>query len=293
MNPTANGHAHEIDRCLREWSTALQRPADALWEFTLQNGSALPVRARLIEDWLQLDAELRSATDSTHIWSALEWNGRLDGAAKFALGLSGRLMRLRAEIPLDGEVAVASDLTAALAGFERAASLENGGAGQKQARPHAAALPSQPEASLPLRELLADAGCQSAERPGGSLMVELESGSDFRQALVEAEPDGSWRASVELARWESHVPASRDALAVLLLTASGAVRMARPSAGESVDGIAARLEIRLASHASPALVGRGLAALSVACRLCAREAAILRNKRIAGRYLAVRGFTNV
>ncbi len=293
MNLTADGHTSEIDSCLREWSEAVNRPADALWEFTLQNGSALPVRARLIEDWLQLDAELGSATDPTHIWSALEWNGRLDGAAKFALGLSGRFMRLRAEIPLDGEAAVAADLAAALAGFERAASLENGSAGEEPVPPHAAALPSQPEASLPLRELLADAGWQSAERPGGSLIVDLESGGDFRQALVEAGPDGSWRASVELARWESHVPASRDALAVLLLTASGAVRMARPSAGETGDGIATRFEIRLASHASPALVGRGLAALSVACRLCSREAAILSNERIAGRYLAVRGFTNV
>ena len=145
---------------------------------------------------------------------------------------------------------------------------------------------------MPLRELLADTGWQSVEHAGGNLMVDLDSGSDFRQALVEAGPDGRLRASVELARWESHVPSSRDAMAVLLLTASSVVRMVRPVAVIRDDRITARFEFWLVSNAGSALLGRGLAALSVACRLCSREAAILNNERIAERYLAVRGFTS-
>jgi len=291
MNYPASEHAREIDACLGKWGGAVNHPADALWEMTLRNGCALPMRARLIEDWLQFDAGLRAAADLSRIWSALEWNGRLEGAAKHALDPSGRILRARAEIPLDGETSVAADLAATLSGLERAASLvHNDSAGEGEMQPSLAVAPAQDAAAVPLRQLLVDTGWQFVERPGGSFMADLECGGDFRQALVEVGPDQSLRASVELACWESHAPASRDALAVLLLTASSAVRMARPAAEKSGDRVAARFEIRLAPNASPALLGRGLAALSVACRLCGREAAILSNERIAERYLAVRGF---
>jgi hypothetical protein len=291
MNCLANEHAREIDACLGKWSGAVKRPADALWELTLRDGCAPPVRARLMEDWLQFDAHLGAVAGLDQIWSALEWNGKLEGAAKLALDPAGRLLRARAEIPLDGECSVAQDLAATLSGIERAAGLvriDSDREGEEHPDPITA--PSQDPAAPPLRQLLADAGWQFVERPGGSFMADLECGGDFRQALVQAGPEQDSRASVELACWESHAPASRDALAVLLLTASGAVRMARPAAEQSGDRIAARFEVRLASHASPALLGRGLAALSVACRLCGREAAILNNERIAERYLAVRGF---
>lgn len=121
-------------------------------------------------------------------------------------------------------------------------------------------------------------------------MVELDSKGDFQQALLETDPDGSRKATVELVAWEAPAPASKDALAVLLLKAAGVIRLIRPVVEDSSDRVAARLEIHLPPDTSPVLMDRGLASLSVACRFCGREADVLKNRRIAEKYLAVRHF---
>ncbi len=292
MNYPVNEQVHQIESCLEQWGAVVNYSSDARWEMMLRNGDALPIRARLIDDWLQIRSELGSASEKTSIWSALELNVRLDGAAKLALDIQDRSMLVCAEIPLDRDTPVGPDLDATLAGFEQAAFLIRGETIQvAESQPRAATYPLPQEATLQLRELLAEVGMSYVERPGGSFMVDIENKRDFHQALVEKKPNGSCRASLELGRWDSHVPASRDALAVLLLTASGLIRMVRPVAEKCGERITVRFEIQLAPHASSALLSRGLAALSVACRLCGREVNILNNERIAGQYLAVRGFT--
>ncbi len=284
-------HVHEVDSCLRQWGIIVSHSADAFWEMTLRNASASTIHVRLIEDWLQIDAKIGSPVRNSNIWSMLRWNGLLEGAAKFALNISDGSMAVQAEIPLDREAAVAPDLDATLSGFERASILVHDDSGcEANIQSRAVSIPSRQKPPLVVHELLADAAWSYVERPGGIFVVDLESKGDFRQALIEVRADGSLRASVELARWESQVPVSCNALALLLLMASGAIRMVRPMVENRGNEIDARFEIRLSSNANSALLGRGLAALSVACRHCGREAVILNNERIAEQYLAVRGF---
>ena len=66
--------------------------------------------------------------------------------------------------------------------------------------------------------------------------------------------------------------------------------MVRPVVEDFGDRMAARFEIRFSPDALPALLEQGLSSLSVACRLCGREADVLCNRRIAEMYLAVRHF---
>ena len=146
------------------------------------------------------------------------------------------------------------------------------------------------EAALPLEQLLIEAGWPFTERSEGNYMVELDGYGDFRQALVKADPDGSRRASVELAEWEAPAPASKVALAVLLLTAAGVIRMVRPVVEDFGDRMTARFEICFSPDAGSALLEQGLSSLSVACRFCGREADVLCNRRIAEKYLTVRHF---
>jgi hypothetical protein len=296
MSYLAARYEQSLRECFGRWGEILQHPAQAQWSINSLKGPELSLQARVDEDWLQIRADTGAAAENGRIRSVLQWNGRLDGAAKYALNREGRSISICAELPLDDEVSIVSDLDETLAGFGRAASLVKDASGRK---PHRKASPRvesardgvSQESVSPLQQLLTEAGWPFAERSEGSCMVELDSRGDFYQALIETEADGSRRASVELADWESPAPASKDALAVLLLAAAGVIRMVRPVVDDFGDRMTARFEIRFTPGASPALVDRGLSSLSVACRFCGREAAVLNNLRIAEKYIAVRNST--
>jgi hypothetical protein len=135
-----------------------------------------------------------------------------------------------------------------------------------------------------LAELCADAGWPFCERDINSGRVELETGDDFRQALVERRK-GKIRTWVELARAESFEGECRHALAVLLLRSAAAVRFARAATRKESDGLAAGFEVLLDAQPSPTDLNHALASLSVACRVCAREAAELEDPELASSYL--------
>jgi len=195
------------------------------------------------------------------------------------------------EIPLEYESNIMPGLAATLAGFEQAVLLmRDYSGGDPDAAPTAAGTNPVLDPAPALQEVLAETGWPFTVRPDGSCMVELSSRNDFYQTLVKTEPDGSRRAGVELAAWETPAPASGDALAVLLLTAAGVIRMVRPVMENPGGRITAGFEIRLAPDALPSLMARSFSSLSVACRFCGREAAALNNQRIAEEYLAVRHF---
>lgn len=305
MSYLSSRYVQPIRDCLGRWgeiqrnsSNSLNSPNSgfAQWEVVSHSKSPLSLCAALEEGWLRIHADSGAEAGNGRLWSALRWNGWLAGSARFSLSRPDRSIGIQAEIPLDNEAGTLPDfpglLNAALAGFTRAALLiRDASAREPHLNAKSAGGESVRESPLPLRQLLAETDWPFTERSEGNCMVELESKGGFYQALVETAPDGSLRASVELAAWETPAPASKKALAVLLLTSSGAIRMARPFVEENDGGIVAGLEIHFPPHPCPGLLDRGFSSLSTACRFLGREAAALNNLRIAEEYLAIRHFT--
>lgn len=293
MNILSRKHINEIEKCLNQWGSVLNRSKCDKGELMFQHGIVPPLHLRFVDDWLQIKTDLGIADGNAQIWSALTWNGLLDGAAKFSLNPQDRTLRLRAEIPLEGETDIATDLFLTLTGIERAVSLLHGKDSQDaHLRPIAVSTTKLHDAEMTLQELLAETGWTFVERSEGNFVIDLEHKGNFYQALIEHTPEGFRRVSVVLTDWDTYTPESRAALAVMLLSASDVIRMVRPVAEQRNDRIVARFEVHIASRANSALLGRGLSALSVACRYCAREANILNIERIAERYLAIRGIVN-
>jgi hypothetical protein len=296
MNYLAAKYVQPIQECFSQWGGIIQHPNESQWMIVSNRAPDLSLRANLIENWIQISADTGAVAEHGLIWSVLRWNGELEGSAKFSLGSTSRSISVQAEIPLDNEVSIIPDLSAALAGFERAAPLVHNPSSpefdpKKNTNPRSACEEVERESASSLQQLLSETGWPFTERSGGSCMVELDHKGDFQQALIETDPDGSRRASVELVVWESPAPVSKAALAVLLLTAAGTIRMVRPVVEDFGDRITARFEIRFSPDASPVLVDRGLSSLSIVSRFCGREVTVLNNMRIAEQYLAVRHFT--
>jgi hypothetical protein len=107
--------------------------------------------------------------------------------------------------------------------------------------------------------------------------------------MVETRDDASVVASVSLADVLTSDPGAvtavcREAVGLLGIRTGGATRMARAVA-EGADGL--RYEVVLGERPSPAELGHAFAALSVACRIAAREAAVLRrDEAVARAYVA-------
>jgi hypothetical protein len=98
------------------------------------------------------------------------------------------------------------------------------------------------------------------------------------------------RAEVPLLDCENLTESSRLAVAVLLLTASWLICLARPTASDDTESgqISAGFEISLGPKPSAGELDWALKTLSVACRLCASEALALQDPDVADAYLAVR-----
>ncbi len=293
MRYQAGRHVHSIQECFRQWGQIQSGQAGARWDLRSRNVPDLLLHAYAFEDWLCIHADPCGLVENLSPWEALIWNGRIDGAARFFYKLPGQMIGIRAEIPLVGEGGIVPGLVATLAGFEQAASLvQDPSSREANSESQSTHEESARESASTFAQLLVETGWPFTERAGGSYMVELENKGDFYQALMETRPDGSHMTSVELVAQGTFESVSREALALLLLTASGAIRMARPVVEDFNDRIAARFEIRLSDGADAAFLNRAISSLSVACRFCVREAAVLNNLRVAGKYLAVRNSTN-
>ena len=108
------------------------------------------------------------------------------------------------------------------------------------------------------------------------------------QAVVKPGSNGGLVASVTRAGGREPARVShRRALALLLLSASRSVRLARAAAVEEADGrFEARLEAALRPGAGAGDLTDALSALSVACRWCGPEAELVHeNSLIAETYL--------
>ena len=248
--------------------------------------------SRIDGEWLLRVAPLRARQPCA--WTLLEANGLLGAGSTFALGSGGI-----ASVQVEARLAPGSDPGEA---DERAqAAIEAAGAllarlaaGERVTRAprEEAAEPAAIDLDLPA--LVAAAGWPFTARAAGRLVVPLDlPGGAFLQAGVEARPNRTVEVAVELARLEPGLPAtSREAIAHLLLAASGAVRRARAVAEEGAGerwavGFEVVLDV-LDARQGPGELDQALASLSVAARLCGREVRALMDESVAGLYLAAR-----
>ena len=140
-----------------------------------------------------------------------------------------------------------------------------------------------------------ESGWTCNEQPSGRLVIDLDVPGWFHQAVVEIEASGRVTISTELSSCDGNTPSKcRQALGLLLLQACGVVRMARAAAHVSNGQTTARFEVAFDSSPSATEMEHGLAALSMACRLCAQEADLIgSDERIAREYLARWGRVSV
>jgi hypothetical protein len=279
-----------LDKQLARFSQECQRLDADRWRLALTNGASLTVSARRDEDFLLLDADPGLCPAPERLVPLLERSREVPAAVKFALRGS-TAFRLRAEFPLPEEGGDAAPrIREHLEGMRDAlhrlhdwVSCE--AVGSEVACPK---LESDGQA-IPgsLTEALKEAGWEYHERPGGTLLADLETGSKFLQAEVEQCGVGT-RFRVTLYRHESAGDASQQVLSLYLLEANAALRYARAFLRREGDGITAGFEVRTESAPSPAEAGHALAALSVAGRECAREMEVLKDGVVAGIYRSAR-----
>jgi hypothetical protein len=194
---------------------------------------------------------------------------------KFALDATGRSRRLRAELALDpDDPAELESHIASLVARTKAALAR---LRLKRAKTQDGSRAADDVPPAPVARLAAEAGWPFVERSPQRVAVPLEVSRRAIDAVVEPAPEGGVVVSAALTN--GRVPpagANREALAVLLLTVTGRVHLARAAAREQPqDGAATRLETVLPAACGARHLHHALSALSVACRLCVLEAEVL------------------
>ncbi len=259
------------------------------WTFSLANSIGLEGSARVDQEFLHLDVDLRKARISDSItgasvWDLLHFNARTQYGVKFALGGRSPSVRLRAEIPVaDGQDLLYSRIRDTALGMQGALRLIQGAADSTRLDS-----PNPGRSGVDLVALLGEVGFSVSRRANG-LVVKLEVPDEFFEATIgECEVRGTV-ASVALEACNGWPNECRTALGLMLLSATARLRMVRASAERIDDNqTAARFEVILQGLLSAANLNHGLSALSVACGRWGREVKALRDERIARSYLWIR-----
>jgi hypothetical protein len=263
----------------------------------------LPINIRVQQQWLSFDARLPARGEAlgrggAQLNELLSWNAVLPPNAKCCLARGAKKAFLAMEIPLDDDVDLVRQVTEACEAFceaVRAAAatsplVTNSRAKRPILRDRSSTV--QRETTTELRRLCEDAGWVCRERDGGQSAIPLDEPRAFCQARAYRSASGRIHLHVDLEAATPHSSASQQAIALLLLTACRVVRMARAAVSPKEAGRGCCWEAVLPSRPTSDQLHHGLAALSVACRLTAREVAVLCEEEIARQYLKVRGWSS-
>ncbi len=289
--PTANG-ADDLENVVGAALGAYGVPLERSGQWRL----ALPKRkgtARIDDRWLVLELPLRRRRKLAP-FALLERNAELMGNAKHVM-LGDASIRLRADVPVRG-VPIRGTLGIATPIREAVAALAHAGG---------ALLPLAPTVCEPsgvasrdtveranLARLCGESGRPYAQRSSGSLSVDLEfSGRAFYQAIVSHQPSDRIRLGVDLVRGGEVAGAEQHklAVAVLLLSVNGVVRMPRAVIRQTEQRFSAGFEASLSGRPSLAEFVHALSALSIACDMCGREVeALMEDAALARSFLEIR-----
>ncbi len=250
---------------------------DGVWSCSL--GDGLPhARARLDASWLTLDAPINGRDAIADPWHLLGFNAQAEAGVKLVLDPASGTTRLLGELPLVLEDPDGLDLSIeVLCGGVRAAAAQWQGSKKKPSRD----LPEPPAAKEP-SELCRDAGWPFTERDEGRVSVSLEVSRLPYIALIERRRCGQVHISTEVSCLEPSGDQRRHpAPALLLLAATGSVRLARAAAEDQAQGrVVTHLETLLPAEADGEHLHHALAGLSVACGYCGPEAALLQQDHL-------------
>jgi hypothetical protein len=277
----ANENAATAYRVLNKCAQEMEPAGPWRWRCVMQNGTRMNIAAAMEDGFLQLicrpDA-IRKATLALE--DAMLCNQTLAGGVKLAMNSSNSGFHLRTDIVIAEERQLLDRLEWAMEGFHDGNRLLlSSDLLNEHARPQTA-----PDADLD--ERLRESPWSCTKRGPNNYSVELD---------AQAAPPAGIRIngsnlelSVELLRCGSPASASRHALALFLLTATSALRMVRAYAARAEDQESFGLQVSLPSSAASVEIDHALAALSIAYRMCAREAAVLLQAAAAHHYLAAR-----
>jgi hypothetical protein len=281
VEPTALDVVPDV---LAECTGGVEEAGPRRWNFLLDAAANLEGTAWLTPDWLCLELRLAGLKPRLPVFPLLERHAGLPGNVKFVLVPGERFVRVRAEIPVEGELDITPRIRDACLGFCGAALLLTGrrNAAEFLAR-HEPTPPAAP-APVGLESLCRDAGFPCTPRSAACVTVEFEAPGQYWQALLESDGHGV-RARVELLSGQALSPAYRKALGLFLLTVNGAVRMARAVAARRDGRAGAHLEVCFGAPPTAAEIRHALAAVCAAARLCARESRVLQDQAIAREYL--------
>lgn len=263
------------------------------WEFTVRDGRAAKVLARVCGDWVSLDAPIAhiSKTSPERAWKWLRFNRGLAGGARIALR-EDLAPVLCADIVLHDDVDLAARLRECCAGFRAAIHRVRSGDTDE---------PNHDETSGPCTEPTRTGERHSAELcvPEGWMLTHAGDGrwtcpldipGAFCQSEISLTEKGGVRLNAELA---AHAPwrgPSRDAAALFLARTNELVRLGRAVLHESADGAAIAFECGFDSPPCPEELGAALSALSAGCSMMHSELQAIRNESIARAYLSALGW---
>ena len=277
----ANENAATAYRVLNKCAQEMEPAGPWRWRCVMQNGTRMNIAAAMEDSFLQLICRPEAIRKGTlPIEDAMLCNKSLAGGMKLAVNSSIDGLHLRTDIVIVDERQLIERLEWALEGIhEGNLLLHSSDLLNEQATP-------QITADADLDELLRESSWSCTKRGPNNYSVELD---------AQAAPPAGIRIngsklelSVELLRCGPPANASRHALALFLLTATSALRMVRAYSARAEDQESFGLQVSLPSSAVSVEIDHALAALSIAYRMCAREAAVLLQAAAAHHYLAAR-----
>lgn len=282
-NETAAVAVRALTRCFED----VHADGPWQWQCVAQNGALLPVRALLSEGFLHLDClpnqdPAQPGFGPELMERAVFRNPSLPAGVGFGL-CSGNDLHLCADIAVLAESQLVARIHGALDGFHRGlAALSHSDAEKADILP----LCFDPSPATDFAERIRESGWACTERGHGEFSAQLDAAS-APPAIIRVTGD-SVVFAVELTRVHSTRQTSQQAIAAFLLITCGGLRLVRACASVTDDHDLFALQVSLPAISAADEIGHSLAALSLAWRLCAREAAFLLDEEAAWCYLAAR-----
>ena len=276
-----------LDKQLSRFADECERVRTDHWRLALKNGRAMSVSVKRSDGFLLFDAGTGIQLTAENLAPLAECWRELPATVKLAVRRNASEVRLRSEFPLPEESDVSADrVREHLDGMRNA--LHSLSSCEAAAEEMACPEPEGDGQAIngSLAEVLQEAGWPFHERPGGALLADLETGSEFLQAEV-GRCAGNARLRVTLHRDDEISEDAQQALCLYLLEANAALRYVRAFLQRDSEGLAAGFEVHVGGLPTAAEAGHALAALSVAARQCVREVKVLGGS-MAGIYRSAR-----
>ncbi len=274
-------------RVLRQCCHEVESRGPWQWQCLVRNSELLSIAASLGNGFLHLEyrtAEMEKR--APFLERALRANKTLPGGVKLVLGATDNDLHLRSDLPLEDAGRLRNSFERALHGFHEG---EAAFTTLRVANDRSFPSPVCGETnSGQLKEVLSEVAWPHTERASNDFSAELDAEGARRASLRLSDRD--LETNVELFRSKDPSNTVRRALAAFLLSASRTLCMVRAYAETADDQELYGFQVSLSSAPAPEEVQDALAALSIAHRMCAREANVLLTETTAEHYLAARRF---